>query len=91
MATHSHIAKKVRCKEELVDAVVEAISEFIENGEKVTLKGIGFIVRKEKEARNGRNPATGESLVIPAKSVVTFKAQKDTVKVLTPVKKAKKK
>jgi len=90
MATHSHIAKAVKCKEELVDAIVEAIIERLDDGEKVTLKGVGFLVRKDKAARNGRNPATGEDIVIPAKSVITFKAAKETVVILKPAKKAKK-
>lgn len=90
MATHSHIAKAVKCKEALVDDVVNAIAEMIDGGEKVTLKGIGFLVRKDKEARNGRNPSTGEDLIIPAKSVITFKAAKETAIIIKPAKKAKK-
>jgi len=47
-----------------------------------TLPGIGKLVEQKRKARKGRNPATGESLKIPAKTVVKFrvgKAAKDSV------------
>lgn len=97
MATHSHIAKAIRMnkgikfKEEYVDEVVEAIADFINNNEKVSLKGLGIFERKEKGSRNGRNPATGETIVIPPKSVINFRADKSTIIVLKPAKKAAKK
>lgn len=51
------------------------------NGE-FPLPGLGKVVRKERAARTGRNPLTGESITIPAKTVVKFrvaKAAKDAV------------
>jgi DNA-binding protein HU-beta len=65
--------------------------EFVDADEKVTLKGIGSIQRTVKEARDGRNPATGETVAIPSKSVLKFKADKATVIVIKPAKKAAKK
>lgn len=58
-----------------------AVSEVKKNGVFV-LPGIGRLVRVDRKARLGRNPATGESIKIPAKKVVKFrvaKAAKDAV------------
>ena len=47
-----------------------------------TLPGLGKLVKKHREARMGRNPATGEQIQIPAKTVVKFrvaKAAKDSI------------
>ena len=58
-----------------------AITEVKKNGVFV-LPGIGRLVRVDRKARTGRNPATGESIKIPAKKVVKFrvaKAAKDAV------------
>ena len=61
--------------------VAMAYSEVVNNGE-FPLPGLGKLVRKERAARMGRNPMTGESISIPAKTVVKFrvaKAAKDAV------------
>ena len=58
-----------------------AYSEVRGSGE-FTIPGIGKMVKKNRKARMGRNPATGESIHIPAKTVVKFrlsKAAKDSV------------
>lgn len=58
-----------------------AYSEVKNNGEFV-IPGIGKLVKKNRAARDGRNPATGETIRIPAKTVVKFrvaKAAKDAV------------
>ena len=58
-----------------------AYSEVKTNGEFV-LPGLGKLVKVDRKAREGRNPATGEAIHIPAKTVVKFrvaKAAKDTV------------
>jgi len=67
---------------EFMDTLAEmAYSEVKENGEFV-LPGLGKLVKQHRKARMGRNPATGESIQIPAKTVVKFrvaKAAKDAV------------
>jgi DNA-binding protein HU-beta len=58
-----------------------AYSEVKSNGE-FTIPGIGKLVKVHRKARQGRNPATGETIQIPAKTVVKFrvaKAAKDAV------------
>lgn len=52
-----------------------ALSEVKSNGE-FTLPGIGKLVKKNRAARQGRNPATGETIQIPAKTVVKFRVAK---------------
>ncbi len=57
------------------------ISEVKKSGE-FTIPGIGKLVKQKRKARVGRNPATGETINIPAKTVVKFrvaKAAKDSV------------
>ncbi len=61
---------------ELVDGLVEvAYRETKSNGE-FTLPGLGKMVKKHRDARTGRNPATGESIQIPAKTVLKFRVAK---------------
>ncbi len=61
---------------ELVDALVEvAYRETKSNGE-FTLPGLGKMVKKHRDARTGRNPATGASIQIPAKTVLKFRVSK---------------
>jgi DNA-binding protein HU-beta len=67
---------------DFMDKMTElAYSEVKTNGEFV-LPGLGKLVKVHRKAREGRNPATGETIQIPAKTVVKFrvaKAAKDTV------------
>lgn len=60
--------------ESAVDAVVEAISSALANGDKVTLPGFGTFEVRERAARSGRNPQTGEAMEIPAGHSPAFKA-----------------
>lgn len=59
-----------------VDAVVASIKTSLENGEEVTLTGFGKFEVRDRAARKGRNPQTGEELEIPATKVPAFKAGK---------------
>jgi DNA-binding protein HU-beta len=65
-----------------------AIAEVKKNGVFV-LPGIGGLVRQDRKARTGRNPATGESIKIPAKKVVKFRVAKAAKDAIVPPKKAK--
>lgn len=53
------------------------------------LPGIGRLVRVERKARTGRNPATGEAIKIPAKKVVKFRIAKSVKDAIVPPKAAK--
>ncbi|AIQ25147.1 MULTISPECIES: HU family DNA-binding protein [Paenibacillus] len=66
-----------------VDAVFEAITEALQSGDKVQLVGFGNFEVRERSARKGRNPQTGEEIEIPASKVPAFKpgkALKDGIK-----------
>jgi len=55
-----------------VEALLEIIKRTLENGEDVLISGFGKFQVKEKEQRQGRNPATGEDMMLPPRRVVTF-------------------
>jgi DNA-binding protein HU-beta len=55
-------------------AALNAISDAVAAGEKVTLPGFGTFERRERAARQGRNPQTGETLKIARSKVPAFKA-----------------
>jgi DNA-binding protein HU-beta len=63
-----------------------AVTEVKKNGVFV-LPGIGRLVRVDRKARTGRNPATGESIKIPAKKVVKFRVAKAAKDAIVPPKK----
>jgi integration host factor subunit alpha len=56
-----------------VDLVFEVIAESLGRGEKIKIPGFGNFSVREKKARKGRNPKTGERKEISARRVVTFK------------------
>ncbi|WP_022852543.1 HU family DNA-binding protein [Thermodesulfatator atlanticus] len=59
--------------EKALNAFMEAVTESLKNGEKVTLVGFGTFMVVERAERMGRNPRTGEQIKIPARKVVKFK------------------
>lgn len=59
-----------------VDATFEAISKTLAKGEKVQVIGFGNFEVRERAARKGRNPQTGEEIDIPASKAPAFKAGK---------------
>jgi DNA-binding protein HU-beta len=96
MATAGKKMSKTQLATELAEATGtnrKTASQFIEslsdiayreakkNGE-FTIPGIGKLVKQQRKAREGRNPATGDTIKIPAKTVIKFrvaKAAKDSV------------
>jgi len=62
--------------EKAVNAVFAAIEEALARGEKVQLVGFGTFEVRDRKERTGRNPQTGEEIVIPAAKVPAFKAGK---------------
>ncbi|MEH7237905.1 MULTISPECIES: HU family DNA-binding protein [unclassified Bacillus (in: firmicutes)] len=81
VAEKSELTKKDSAK--AVDAVFESISNTLSNGDNVALLGFGTFEVRERSARKGRNPQTGEEIHIAASKVPAFKsgkALKDAVK-----------
>ncbi len=59
---------------QLVAALIETITEALERGEKVQIAGFGTLEVRERAAREGRNPQTGETIKIAALKTPAFKA-----------------
>jgi DNA-binding protein HU-beta len=59
-----------------LDAMISAVGEALKAGDSVTLVGFGTFSVKERAARSGRNPKTGETIQIAASKVPGFKAGK---------------
>jgi integration host factor subunit alpha len=58
---------------EIVETVLELIKKALESGEDVLVSGFGKFCVREKGLRKGRNPATGEDMMLRSRKVVTFK------------------
>lgn len=74
VAEKSELTKKDSDK--AVTAVIEAITEALVNGDKVSLVGFGTFEVKNRAARKGINPRTKEPMPIPASKLPAFKAGK---------------
>ncbi|CCZ58640.1 dNA-binding protein HU-beta [Clostridium sp. CAG:710] len=57
-----------------IDATFATITEALKAGNKVPVAGFGTFAVSQRGERNGRNPQTGATVVIPARKAVTFKA-----------------
>jgi DNA-binding protein HU-beta len=82
----NHFAEKFGMKRsqvrELFDELANLASSEVKNSGEFALPGFGKLVLSERKAREGRNPQTGETIQIPAKTALKFrvsKAMKDTV------------
>ncbi|WP_425093723.1 integration host factor subunit beta [Tropicimonas sp. S265A] len=62
--------------ERIVNALFEEIIEAMASGDRVELRGFGAFSVKQRDARTGRNPRTGEAVAVEAKSVPFFKTGK---------------
>ncbi len=58
---------------DIVEDLLEIIKENLEDGNDVLISGFGKFCVKDKKARRGRNPATGDDLMLRERKVVTFK------------------
>ena len=58
---------------EIVETLLEIIKRTLESGEDVLVSGFGKLCVNEKKERKGRNPATGEDMMLAPRKVVTFK------------------
>jgi integration host factor beta subunit len=61
----------------IVDTVFESITQSLTRGDKVEIRGFGSFRVKQRSARKGRNPRTGEEVQVPSKLIPYFKAGKD--------------
>jgi integration host factor subunit alpha len=58
---------------QIVEQVFQILKETLEKGEKVKISGFGNFVTREKRPRKGRNPQSGEKIMISGRRVLTFK------------------
>jgi DNA-binding protein HU-beta len=74
----AHVASKFDLKKKEAVAILEEMANlaYREAKNSFTLPGIGKLVLVDRKARQGRNPATGETIQIPAKTVVKFRVAK---------------
>ncbi len=74
------LAEKTGLSKKEVESFLETFTNLaydeVRNAGEFTVPGIGKLVKKFRDARMGRNPATGESIQIPAKTVVKFRVAK---------------
>jgi len=63
--------------EVIVDAVFSSIIEALQTGDKIELRGFGSFRVRHRASRTGRNPKTGEGVLVPAKKVPYFKPGKE--------------
>ncbi|WP_214482216.1 HU family DNA-binding protein [Bacillus sp. SM2101] len=75
VAEKAELSKKDASK--VLEAVTNSISETLKDGEKVSLLGFGTFEVRERAARKGRNPQTGEEIEIAASKVPAFKPGKE--------------
>ena len=66
----------LRDVEKIVDTVFGEITDAIANGDRVELRGFGAFSVKHRDSRIGRNPRTGDAVLVSAKSVPYFKTGK---------------
>jgi integration host factor subunit alpha len=79
--TKSQIIEEIRTKNgftlkkstETVEILLETIKKTLEGGEDVLISGFGKFCVRDKRQRKGRNPATGEDMILAPRKVVTFK------------------
>ena len=60
-----------------VQAVLDSIVKALRSGDRIEVRGFGSFGLRERNARVGRNPKTGESVQVPAKKVAYFKLGKE--------------
>jgi DNA-binding protein HU-beta len=74
IAEKANVTKKDA--DSILTAMLEVILDTVADGDKVTLVGFGTFEARDRQAREGRNPSTGEPIKIPATKVPAFSAGK---------------
>lgn len=59
-----------------LDAIINSVTDTLRSGDQVTLTGFGTFIVRERSARTGRNPQTGDPISIKAAKVPSFRAGK---------------
>ena len=70
---HNQLGLPKNQSDQVIESILEIIKKTLENGEDVLITGFGKFYVNEKKKRRGRNPATGEDLMLGSRRVVGFK------------------
>jgi integration host factor subunit alpha len=70
---HNQIGFTQKRSSELVETLLEIIKKTLTSGEDVLISGFGKFCVKEKKERKGRNPATGDAMMLAPRKIVRFK------------------
>ncbi len=72
-AVHEQLGYPKNKSAEMLETLLELIKSNLERGEDVLISGFGKFCVKEKNERRGRNPATGDDMILDSRRVVTFR------------------
>jgi integration host factor subunit alpha len=72
-ALHQRVGFTKKRSAEVVSMILDLMKEALENGEKIKISGFGNFEIRKKEPRKGRNPQTGEEIIISERRVLSFK------------------
>ena len=72
-AIHKRVGFTKKRSAEIVAMILDEMKEALERGEKVKISGFGNFEIRRKDPRKGRNPQTGDEIVISERQVLTFK------------------
>ena len=75
-AIHEKVGFSKRETASIVDAAFEQLKTSLVKGDSVMISGFGTLSVRERKARKGRNPQTGEAITLPSRKVVTFKVSR---------------
>jgi integration host factor subunit alpha len=70
---HNELGFQKKESTDLLECVFSIMKQTLESGEDIKISGFGKFEVKQKNDRKGRNPATGDTLTIEARKIVTFK------------------
>jgi integration host factor subunit alpha len=70
---HQQLGRNKKESARMVEALFEIIKESLEDGKDVMISGFGKFFIRNRAERSGRNPLTGDAIMLPAKKIVTFK------------------
>lgn len=71
---HDRVGLSKKESGQIVEAVLDEVKKALESGEDVKISGFGHFMVRDKHARRGRNPKTGDDITISSRRVVTFRA-----------------
>ena len=75
LAQDQNVPKKQA--QELLTGMVERVTSHLKQGDRIRINGLGTLEVRKREARTGRNPATGETLQIPPSKKIAFRPAKE--------------